>query len=152
MRSAVHRVSANYAAIELSRQAAEASRENLELINDSYDRGAVDLITLLDAQSVALQADLAAADAVGLLPVYAAGEAPLPGGDSGTIAGHLADKGLEGVSLLGGHDNIPDWLDGFVEEGGLVLTLGAGDIGRQVDRICAHLAARSEHGAEGGAG
>lgn len=64
VRSAVHSVSANYAAIDLSRQAAEASRENLELINDSYARGAVDLITLLDAQSVALQADLAAADAV----------------------------------------------------------------------------------------
>jgi UDP-N-acetylmuramate--alanine ligase len=71
--------------------------------------------------------------------VYAAGEAPLPGGDSATLAGHLAAKGREGVSLLGGMENIPAWLDGFAAPGGLVLTLGAGDIGRQVDSVCAHL-------------
>jgi UDP-N-acetylmuramate--alanine ligase len=82
---------------------------------------------------------LAAADSVGLLPVYAAGEAPLPGGDSATVADHLAGKGLAGVSLLGGMENIPAWLDGFAPPGGLVLTLGAGDIGRQVGAICGHL-------------
>jgi len=85
---------------------------------------------------------LTSADIVGLLPVYAAGEVAPAGVDSSLIAGHLADKGRPNVSLLGGMDNIPEWLDGFVAEGGLVLTLGAGDIGRQVEGICRHLAAR----------
>lgn len=64
VRAAVHRTSASLAAIELYQQAATASRENLELVDDSYSRGAVDLITLLDAQTSSLRADLAAADAV----------------------------------------------------------------------------------------
>jgi UDP-N-acetylmuramate--alanine ligase len=92
---------------------------------------------------------LAAADSVGLLPVYAAGEAPMPGGSSEDIAGHLADKGITEVSLLGDMDNITDWLDGFVQPGSLVLTLGAGDIGRQVDGVCHYLDGRATGGDAG---
>ena len=82
---------------------------------------------------------LAAADAVGLLPVYAASETQPDGVDSGLIAGHLQDKGLEKITLLGGHDEIKSWLDEQAPSGSLVLTLGAGDIGRQVAGICDHL-------------
>jgi len=64
VRNAVHRTSASRAAIALSREAAEASRRNLDLVSDAYSRGAVDLITLLDAQNALLSAELAAADAV----------------------------------------------------------------------------------------
>ncbi len=84
---------------------------------------------------------LAGADAVGLLPVYAAGEEPRPGGDSAAIAAGLAAKGRT-VDLLGGHDDIKAWLDRRAAAGALVLTLGAGDIGRQVENICSHLDAR----------
>jgi UDP-N-acetylmuramate--alanine ligase len=86
---------------------------------------------------------LASASSVGLLPVYAASEEPLPEVDSGLIARHLAAKGLLRTSLLPGAEAIPDWLDDQVAPGGLVLTLGAGDIGRRVPDICAHLAERS---------
>jgi UDP-N-acetylmuramate--alanine ligase len=86
---------------------------------------------------------LASANSVGLLPVYAASEEPLPEVDSGLIARHLAAKGLHRTSLLPGAEAIPDWLDDQVAPGGLVLTLGAGDIGRRVPDICAHLAERS---------
>ncbi len=86
---------------------------------------------------------LASAQAVGLLPVYAASEDPLPGVDSGLIADHLADKGLENVSLVPGHEGITDWLDEQVTSGSLILTLGAGDIGRQVMSICQHLDGRN---------
>ncbi|MBD3220676.1 hypothetical protein GF314_05495 [bacterium] len=63
VRTAVHRTSASRAGIGLSREAAAAARRNLELVSDAYTRGAVDLITLLDAQTSQLNADLAAADA-----------------------------------------------------------------------------------------
>ncbi len=82
---------------------------------------------------------LASAHAVGLLPVYAASEEPLPGVDSGLIANHLVDKGLGRVNLLPGSAAIPAWLDDQVAPGSLILTLGAGDIGRLVPDICAHL-------------
>jgi UDP-N-acetylmuramate--alanine ligase len=86
---------------------------------------------------------LASAQTVGLLPVYAASEEPLPGVDSGLIAGHLADKGLHRVSLLPGAVGIGSWLDDRVVPGSLILILGAGDIGRQVPEICAHLDQRT---------
>lgn len=87
---------------------------------------------------------LAAADAVGLLPVYAAGESPPPGVDSALLAGHLAEKGLANVTLLDDADAVPAWLDAVVTPGSLLLTLGAGDIGRRVEDICRHLRARSD--------
>lgn len=86
---------------------------------------------------------LASAGTVGLLPVYAASEDPLPGVDSGLIAGHLADKGLDRVTLLAGAEDISAWLDAEVPTGSLILTLGAGDIGRRVKGICQHLAERT---------
>ena len=86
---------------------------------------------------------LASADTVGLLPVYAASEEPLPGVDSGLIASHLADKGLKKVSLLPGAETISSWLDDRVAAGSLVLVLGAGDIGRRVPDICNHLDQRT---------
>jgi len=82
---------------------------------------------------------LASAQTVGLLPVYAASEEPLPGVDSGLIASHLADKGLHRVSLLPGAVGVGAWLDDQVVPGSLILILGAGDIGRRVPEICAHL-------------
>ncbi len=93
---------------------------------------------------------LVSADAVGLLPVYAASETQPDGVDSGLIATHLRDKGLNQITLLRGHDDIGAWLDAEAETGSLVLTLGAGDIGRQVAGLCEYLAAKgSETGEEG---
>lgn len=82
---------------------------------------------------------LANADTVALLPVYAAGEDPMPGVDSDLIAGLMTGKGLTRVTVLPGPEAIESWLDREVDTGGLVMTLGAGDIGRQVDGICRHL-------------
>lgn len=64
IRSALHIAGASYAGIALSQDAAEAARKNLDLVTDSYSRGAVDILDLLDAQNAALLADLAAANAV----------------------------------------------------------------------------------------
>ncbi len=87
---------------------------------------------------------LAAADAVGLLPVYAASEEEPEGVNSGLIADLLLEKGLTRITLLDGAEAIPAWLDDAVAAGSLVLTLGAGDVGRQVAGVCRHLAERGQ--------
>ncbi len=63
IRVAMHRVGSSYAAIDLSIAAAEASSENLDIVTDGYSKGAVSVTELIDAQNVALAAELAAAEA-----------------------------------------------------------------------------------------
>lgn len=82
---------------------------------------------------------LAGADVVGLLPIYAASEEPQPGIDSELIGKGLRGKGLRDVSVLPELAAIGGWLDAVVRRGDLLLTLGAGDIGRQVETICESL-------------
>ncbi len=48
----------------MSREAADSSSRNLQLITDSYVQGIKSIIELLDAQNQALTADQAAANAV----------------------------------------------------------------------------------------
>lgn len=50
--------------IRLSKQAAEAGRKSLELVRDSYEKGLVSIVELLDAQNAAQIAELAEANAV----------------------------------------------------------------------------------------
>ena len=64
VRAALHQAGFSYANIALTRDAAEASARNLELVTDLYQRGAADIIQLVDAQNQALGARLAAANAL----------------------------------------------------------------------------------------
>lgn len=64
IRSAMFQASASFPGIRLSREAADASGKNLELVVDQYSRGAVDIIKLLNSQNAALNANEAAANAV----------------------------------------------------------------------------------------
>ncbi len=64
VRAALHAAGASRAAIRLSRDAAEAAKNTVDLVTDQYSRGVVDILDLLDAQNAALSADLAAANAV----------------------------------------------------------------------------------------
>ena len=64
VRSALHQAGFSYANIDLTSDAAEASARNLELVTDLYQRGAADIIQLVDAQNQALRAALAAANAL----------------------------------------------------------------------------------------
>ena len=50
--------------IDLSRKAAEAGAKSLDLVQDSYEKGLVSIVQLLDAQNAALTSKLAAANAV----------------------------------------------------------------------------------------
>ncbi|MGB5809821.1 MAG: TolC family protein [Polyangiales bacterium] len=63
VRSALHQSGSSFANITLSAQAAEASAKNLELVTDLYQRGAADIIQLVDAQNQALGAALSASNA-----------------------------------------------------------------------------------------
>jgi len=64
IRSILHQVQASFVGIDLTRDAADAAQRNLELVSEQYAEGIVDILRLLDAQNQALQADLAAANAV----------------------------------------------------------------------------------------
>ncbi|HOX25203.1 MAG TPA: UDP-N-acetylmuramate--L-alanine ligase [Candidatus Krumholzibacteria bacterium] len=85
---------------------------------------------------------LAGADLVGLLPVYAAGEEDPGQAGSDLIAAELAGRYRRPVQLLVDHQGVFDWLDAEVVAGDLLLTSGAGDIGRLVPQLCEHLARR----------
>jgi outer membrane protein TolC/ABC-type uncharacterized transport system substrate-binding protein len=63
VRTELYNAAAALASVTLTRSAAEAARNNLELVVDLYRRGKVDIITLIDAQTQSLVADLAAANA-----------------------------------------------------------------------------------------
>jgi len=63
VRTELYNAAAALASVGLTRKAAEAAANNLLLVTDLYRRGKVDIITLVDAQTQSLVADLAAADA-----------------------------------------------------------------------------------------
>jgi len=63
VRTELYNAAAALATVGLTRKAAEAAANNLVLVTDLYRRGKVDIITLVDAQTQSLIADLAAADA-----------------------------------------------------------------------------------------
>ncbi len=62
--AALNKTRASYPSIALSRMAAEAARNNLKLVTDSYVEGIKTIIDLLDAQNQSLNANLDAANAV----------------------------------------------------------------------------------------
>ena len=53
----------SYTSIQYADEAAEAARKNLDVVTENYQRGATDILDLLDAQNAWLVADLNAADA-----------------------------------------------------------------------------------------
>ena len=64
VRTELYSAAAAMASVGLTGKAAVAAANNLVLVTDLYRRGKVDIITLVDAQTQSLIADLAAADAV----------------------------------------------------------------------------------------
>lgn len=62
--ASLHSLGAAYAAIRLSREAAEAAHKSLDLVQDSYGQGQEPITRLLEAQNASLVADQVAANAV----------------------------------------------------------------------------------------
>lgn len=74
-----------------------------------------------------LGAALADADVVVVTDVYAAGEEPVPGVTGALVADAARGGGAEVVYVAPG-DDLPATVTDLVEDGDLVLTLGAGDV------------------------
>jgi UDP-N-acetylmuramate--alanine ligase len=68
------------------------------------------------------------ADHVMVVPVYAAGEAPVPGVDGRAVADALIRHGHPRVEFVPRLADVPKALRAAVRPGDLVLTLGAGDV------------------------
>jgi outer membrane protein TolC len=64
VRVALETAASSYAAIALTRDAAEASNRNYELVSDAYTRGAASITTLIDAQSASESSSESAANAI----------------------------------------------------------------------------------------
>jgi UDP-N-acetylmuramate--alanine ligase len=79
-----------------------------------------------------------AATHVVVCPIYAAGERPIDGVDTGRIVRGLADHGHRSAVGVPDLDAAVEHLAGYVRAGDIVLTLGAGD----VNRVCGALAER----------
>jgi len=72
---------------------------------------------------------LSEADVLVLLEVYAAGEDPIAGADGRALARAVRGRGTVEPVFVESLDDLAQVLAGVIEDGDLVLTMGAGDIG-----------------------
>ncbi|WP_133482637.1 MULTISPECIES: UDP-N-acetylmuramate--L-alanine ligase [Halomonas] len=79
---------------------------------------------------------LAGVDALLLLDVYSAGEAPLPGADGRTLAGSIRQRGAVDPIFVQDKRELPELLARVLRPGDILITQGAGDVGG----IAQHLA------------
>lgn len=68
------------------------------------------------------------ADHVVVMDVYPAGEEPVPGVDSAGLAAGIAEHGHRDVHYVADRDAVAAHLMSVVEEGDIVITLGAGNV------------------------
>jgi UDP-N-acetylmuramate--alanine ligase len=78
---------------------------------------------------------LAASDVVVLTDIYPAGEEPIDGVDSGALCQSIRARGRINPILVSEVNDIPAELPSMLEDGDLVLLLGAGNIGHVAQRI-----------------
>ena len=85
---------------------------------------------------------LSAADVLVLLDVYAAGEAPIAGADGRAMARAVRSRGAVEPVFVEDLGDVPAVLEDLLEDGDLVLTMGAGDIGAFAAELPALLATK----------
>ncbi len=73
---------------------------------------------------------LSEADALLLMEVYSAGEPPVPNADGRSLARAIRARGRVEPVFIGDIESLPTALLDVIEEGDVVLTLGAGSIGQ----------------------
>jgi UDP-N-acetylmuramate--alanine ligase len=78
---------------------------------------------------------LADADVVVLTDIYAAGEEPVDGVDSGALCQSIRARGRVNPVLISDVQDLPEELPSMLEDGDLVLLLGAGNIGYVAQEI-----------------
>jgi UDP-N-acetylmuramate--alanine ligase len=72
---------------------------------------------------------LSQVDALLLLEVYPAGEAPVPGADGRALARAIRQRGRVEPIFVPQHADLPGVLANVLQDGDILLTQGAGDIG-----------------------
>jgi UDP-N-acetylmuramate--alanine ligase len=72
---------------------------------------------------------LSEVDALVLLEVYAAGESPISGADGRTLARAIRNRGKVDPVFVETVDQLPTALQAILQDGDILLTLGAGNIG-----------------------
>lgn len=69
-------------------------------------------------------------DCLLMLDVYAAGEDIIPGADSKSLCGSIRKRGKVDPVLVGSNEEIPEFLKTMLKDGDVLLTQGAGNIGK----------------------
>jgi len=80
---------------------------------------------------------LSRCDVLLLLDVYAAGEEPIAGADSRSLARSIRQRGQVDPVFVETIEDVPAVLRGIVEPGDVVITQGAGNIGRLAQELAA---------------
>jgi len=78
---------------------------------------------------------LSGADVLIVLEVYAAGESPLPAADGRTLCRAIRTRGRVEPVFIENINDLPDAVCDVLQEGDVLLTMGAGDIGTMVKRL-----------------
>ena len=73
---------------------------------------------------------LSAADLLLVLDVYSAGEKPIQGADSRSLCRNIRQQGKVDPIFVASHADLPGVLANILQDGDILLTQGAGDIGR----------------------
>ena len=87
------------------------------------------------------------ADVVYAAPVYRAGEDPIEGVDSAALVAGLKARGHRSAAEISGPEELADILSQSLEEGDIVVCLGAGDITKWAAGLADEIAARQEKAA-----
>ena len=80
---------------------------------------------------------LSVCDAVVLTEVYAAGETPIAGADAKSLARAIRARGRIDPVVVASARDLPDLLPDVLQDGDLLLMMGAGDIGYVASEIAA---------------
>lgn len=78
---------------------------------------------------------LSSCDVVLLLAVYSAGEQEIPGADSRALCRSIRQRGLVDPIYVSGIDEVGDVLKDVVQGGDIVITQGAGSVGKLVKNL-----------------
>ncbi len=81
------------------------------------------------------------ADRLLVTDIYAAGEDPLEGADAEALAVRIREHGHRDVTYVGNADGLAQQLEGDLQAGDLLITLGAGNIGQVAHELAALLSA-----------
>lgn len=81
---------------------------------------------------------LSSVDVLVLTEVYPAGEAPIAGADAKSLARAIRARGRIDPVVVGGSGELGGVLSDILNDGDLLLMMGAGDIGHAAQQIAAH--------------